>query len=96
MAETLRVLRDKFNRNSEQLKEVETFLSALVKHVYPTEGVVAVPTDRDDNRVLECALKASSDTIVSCDGDLLRLGEFRGIRILKAAQFLAEFQTRNG
>ena len=59
MAETLRVLRDTFDRNSEQLKEVETFLSALVKHVYPTEGVVAVPTDRDDNRVLECALKAS-------------------------------------
>jgi len=33
MAETLRVLRDKFHRNSEQLQGVETLLSAIAKHV---------------------------------------------------------------
>lgn len=35
-----------------------------------------VPTDPDDNRVLECALKAGSDTVVTGDTDLLVMGSF--------------------
>ena len=41
-----------------------------------------VPSDSDDNRVIECALKARSDTIVTGDTVLLVLGSFRGIRIV--------------
>ena len=39
--------------------------------------------DPDDNRVLECALKAGSDTLVTGDTDLLVMGSFRGITIQK-------------
>jgi predicted nucleic acid-binding protein len=38
--------------------------------------------------VLECALKAGSDAIVSGDTDLLRLGTFQGIEILRVTDFL--------
>ena len=38
-----------------------------------------VPADPDDNRVLACALKADSDTVVTGDTDLLVMGSFRGI-----------------
>jgi len=47
-----------------------------------------VPTNRDDNRVLECALKAGSDVIVSGNADLLHLATFQGIEILRITDFL--------
>ena len=54
----------------------------------------AVPSDADDNRVLECAVAGGSDTIVTGDDDLLRLGTFRGIEIVRVADFLARFSER--
>jgi putative PIN family toxin of toxin-antitoxin system len=44
--------------------------------------------DPEDNAVLECALEANADYIVSGDKDLLVLREFEGIPILSPAQFL--------
>jgi uncharacterized protein len=88
LSETLRILRDKFHRTPEQLEDTDRFIQSITRHVYPTERLDAVPTDRDDNRVLECALKAGSDAIVSGDTDLLRLGTFQGIEILRVTDFL--------
>lgn len=44
--------------------------------------------DPEDNRVLECALEAEADYIVSGDHHLLSLEEFRGIKIVRAADLL--------
>ena len=42
-----------------------------------------------DNRILECAVEASADYVVSGDRrHLLPLGEHRGARILNAPRFL--------
>jgi predicted nucleic acid-binding protein len=54
--------------------------------VQPTETVDATD-DPDDNRILECAIAAGSDYIVTNDGDLLRLKEHCGISILPAVDF---------
>ena len=45
--------------------------------------------DAKDNRYLELALAAGADVIVSSDDDLLILEPWRGIRILRPAEFLA-------
>lgn len=42
--------------------------------------------DPDDDEVLACALAAQADLIVSGDGDLLTLGSFQGIPIIKAVE----------
>jgi putative PIN family toxin of toxin-antitoxin system len=68
--------------------------TALV--VRPTERLRVVKRDPDDDRVLECALSAGADVIVTGDGHLLALGEFRGIRILEAAAFIREFLPEGG
>jgi len=94
LTETLRVLRDKFHHTPEQLQEAERFIAAITSRVYPTEPLDAVPTDPDDNRVLECAIAATSDVVVTGDADLLSLGSFRGMPIQKPAAFLAAFQAR--
>jgi len=46
--------------------------------------------DPDDDAVLACAAASQSDVIVSGDKDLLDLGIYNGIRILKAAELLVE------
>ena len=44
--------------------------------------------DSDDDKILECALLANADYIISGDDDLLVLEEFRGIRIITAKEYL--------
>jgi putative PIN family toxin of toxin-antitoxin system len=60
-----------------------------VRMVVPGERFRAVPADPSDNIFLECAVAAGADAIVSGDRHLLGLGEFRGIRIVDPAGFLA-------
>ena len=86
--ETLGVLRGKYHRTPEQLQADEACITACTRRVTPTETIDAVPTDPDDNRVLECAVAAGSDTVVTGDGDLLRLGGFRGIGVMTISAFL--------
>jgi len=45
--------------------------------------------DPKDDMVLECAVAAGADVIVSGDKDLLSLGNYRRIRIMTARVFLA-------
>lgn len=70
--------------------EVESFLTLIQRDgliVQPTHQVRAC-RDPKDNRILECALAGSVDVIVTGDHDLLVLDPFRGIRILRPAEFL--------
>jgi hypothetical protein len=54
----------------------------------PTQTIDAVPADPDDNRVLECAVEAQSQFIVTGDAALLRLGQYGGIQIVRVADFI--------
>lgn len=56
--------------------------------VIPKENVNACRDPKDD-QFLEAAKAAQADCIVSGDFDLLDMGSFEGIPILKTAEFLA-------
>ena len=55
------------------------------------EPTVQVTDCRDpkDNKYLELALAAGAETIVSSDDDLLVLDPWRGVRIMRPADYLA-------
>src|SRR5205807_8081125 len=63
--ETRRVLRGKFGWDQEKLDRYLRVLWSLGERVTPLRRVDAVKEDPDDNRILECALTAGADTIVS-------------------------------
>ena len=88
-SETRRVLRDKFGWNEERLDRYLPELWNLGERVAPRRRVNAVKEDPNDNRIIECALAADADLIVSGDGHLLRLGAFEGIAILTPRGFLS-------
>ena len=87
LAETMGVLRDKFGWDGYRLHFARLELRKFAYVVVPTQ-TLDVTGDPDDNRILECALAAGSDCIVTYDNDLLRLGKYAGIEIVTAADFL--------
>ena len=64
-------------------------LHALGVTFAPVERVVDC-RDAKDNKYLELALAAGADIIVSSDEDLLVLHPWRGVRILRPVEYLAE------
>ena len=53
-----------------------------------------VKDDASDNRIVECAVAAGSDVIVTGDKHLLALGSFRGIDIVRVSDFLGRVSRR--
>ena len=86
--ELRRILQAKFKWSEGEVDETLRHLAGCTELVRPTETLDVIKEDSDDNRVLKCAVAAGSRFIVSGDNDLLRLGRFRNIRIVKVADFL--------
>jgi putative PIN family toxin of toxin-antitoxin system len=86
--ETIRVLRDKFGWDGYRLHDARARLLSFTNRVTPTQVLDVIKEDPPDNRILECAVEAGSEYIVTWDKDLLRLGQYAGIRILGVAEFL--------
>ena len=63
-------------------------VAAFTRVVEPAVRVAAA-SDPDDDAVLECALAAAADCVVSDDAHLLELGQFAGIEIVPREAFLA-------
>ena len=87
MDELLSVLARKFARDREELARVAVFLSDLGEIVDP-EVSVSVLVDEPDNHILECALAAGADIIVTGDRAMFAAGEFEGVRILSLRDYL--------
>jgi len=82
-------IRRKYPLTDELVERLITLLeqdALVVSGKVDTEG--AVPDDPDDDMVLACAVDGMADLIVSGDRHLLDLGEYRGIPIITAREFL--------
>ena len=88
------VLRDDFKWDGYRLHFARAKLAGIANLVVPTRTLEVVKEDPDANRILECAVTAGSDCIVTYDKDLLRLGEYSGIKIIRAVDFLQRGQGR--
>ena len=95
ITEMSRILYNKFSWNRDDVGEAVNQILSFTKYVHPDLSFNAVPTDPDDNRVLECAVGADSEVIVTGDTDLLALRNFRTIKIQNVSEFLAAFQARS-
>ena len=56
--------------------------------IIPDSKFQEVQEDPDDDKFLECAVSAGADFIISGDDHLLKIKEFRGIKILNPAEFV--------
>jgi uncharacterized protein len=87
--ETLRVLGDKFQWSADELRLVREDILSYTHGVTPSQALNVITADPSDNRILECAVAARSDVIVSGDTrHVLPLGNYAGIQIMTVAAFL--------
>ncbi len=89
----------KFRRNLAAAgRTPEQFLAAYRKIVEPVDTfnviLADVIRDKDDSHVLACAEAGRAELIVSGDADLLVLGEYQGIRIVTAADFITLIESQ--
>lgn len=80
LAESLRVLRNKFNRTLDWIGEADQQLRVIARLVEPTESLQVIEADPTDDRILECAVAADAEVLVSGDRHLLSLGSFEASR----------------
>lgn len=85
--ELVRVLTQKFGRDSFGLREVFAWIDKHCHLVTPTE-TLAVLADEPDNRILECALEANAAVIVTGDRAMLALQRIGNTRIVSLADYL--------
>lgn len=89
ITEILGVLQRKFAYGKAALKEVEELLLTTSSLVRPKQTVKIIKNKPPDNRILECALAAKADYLVSGDKKhLLPLKKFKSVKIITAQEFL--------
>lgn len=89
LAELDRILREKFGFSERETTVRVRFIRSLARLVEPTARISVVTAKDDDNRILECALAAQADYLVTGDKKhLLPLKTHRNIKIVSPAQFL--------
>ena len=68
-------------------KDVLRIFAVNPRRVEPKVELHIVNEDEEDNKILECALAARADIIVSGDKHLLNLGKFKKTKILTPKEF---------
>ena len=85
--------RDKF---AEVLKVVNTTPDEVISNIVSLSTIVIGPKlreyvvkeDKKDNKFIECAVNAKADIIVSGDEHLLKIKEYKGIKIMTTSEAL--------
>ena len=77
------------SKTAETIDEIRAFSKVVT--ISGTLKVIAA--DPDDDAVVECAVVGQAQYLVSGDRHLLALGNYQGIQIVKAADFLTLLQN---
>jgi len=87
LTETAQKLREKFGWEEDKITHL---LKTIAKSatVIKTQPHLHLLVDEPDNRILECAIAAKADFIVTGDKHLLSLKHFQNIKIVRLSDFL--------
>jgi uncharacterized protein len=90
--ETTGVLARKFGASIDDIAEAKAIIADAARTITPTVQLDVVKEDPPDNRILECAVTAAADYIITGDKDLLRLRRYDSINIITVREFLESMQ----
>jgi putative PIN family toxin of toxin-antitoxin system len=71
--------------------EIRNAIEELGEMVIPEKRIIVIKKDPDDNRILECALAADADLIISGDNHLLELMKYKNIQIVSPSEFFEKY-----
>jgi uncharacterized protein len=83
-------LEEKFRWEKQKIAQLLTHISKTAK-VLKTSPYIKILADEPDNRILECAIEAKADLLVTGDKHLLKIKQYEDFRVIKLADFLMMF-----
>ena len=86
-----KVLKDKFKVPNKIVSKYISLLLYISELAIPKGEVKIIDEDLSDNPILETGLIGKADVIVTGDKHLLKIKEFKNIKIIKSREFLEEF-----
>ena len=92
LAELGDVLTKKFKYPQIRVLQIEKKIKDSFIIVQPKKSIKILKDD-PDNRVLETAVQGKCKYIVTGDKELLNLGKYKKVRVVKVNQFLLEFSN---
>ena len=72
----------KFKVNNTCVEDFIRVILANTKLIFPTKKLKVMKIDPDDNKILECAVEAEANLIISMDKHLLKLKKYKGIGVV--------------
>ena len=88
LTELAQKLDGKFGWEKPKIAQLITSISNLAT-VFKTTPWLKVLSDDPDNRILECALKAAADLVVTGDKHLLKLRNYEHLEIIRLSTLLS-------
>ncbi len=82
------IARGKFGFGSALIIEITALVIEIAEIIVPQSRLDIVPDDPSDNKFIECAIDGNVGYVISGDRHLLNIGTYRGVKILKAKDFL--------
>ena len=88
-------LQTKARWDDERLRALRRRLKPLMTQITPTSHLSVIKRIDADNRILECAIDAHADVLITGNmKDIRPLGTFRGVQILTPREFLVRHFPR--
>lgn len=86
--ETVEVLERDFKYSKSEAKNIIEKILLFASLIESNQKIEIIKDDPDDNQVIGCAIESSSDYIITYDKHLLKIKEYKGIKILKPEEIL--------
>ncbi len=83
-------IRTHFSFNSNDIQDIIQLLSTQTVITPGTLLIDIIKDDPDDNKFLSAAIEGSASYVISGDRHLLDIGEYEGIKIVNARNFLED------
>ncbi|OHD67835.1 MAG: putative toxin-antitoxin system toxin component, PIN family [Spirochaetes bacterium RBG_16_49_21] len=81
--------RDKFGFSQTITQQIIFEIESLSYLVTPKNKHSIVSRDGDDNIIIDCAVEAKADYIITGDNDLLSLKEYKSTKIINASELIS-------
>ena len=91
LTETARVLQMKFDWAEDKVREAVQAISKVATVLRP-RPTLRILKNEPDNRILECAIAAQAEFVVSGDRHLLALKHYANITMISLADFLTKLR----
>lgn len=82
------VLKKDFKYEQMEINRILDVVNTFTMIIEPKEKVDVIKEDPTDNKILACALESDSEYILTYDNHLLKINEFKGIKILRPEDIL--------